>query len=65
MVRGCPPGMGYYGRINFGGTAIVVKAAIEAGVKGLVFFSTIAVYGNSNGQILTEESPTHQEVFRI
>jgi len=29
----------------------------------LVFFSTIAVYGNSNGQILTEESPTHPDTF--
>ena len=41
-----------YERINVGGTATVVKAAVEAGVKRLVLFSTIAVYGNSDGQRL-------------
>lgn len=45
-----------YERINVGGTANVVAAACRAGVKRLVFFSTIAVYGPSNGRILTEET---------
>jgi nucleoside-diphosphate-sugar epimerase len=52
-----------YERINIGGTATVVKAAVEAGVKRLVFFSTIAVYGNSNGQILNEETPAKPDTF--
>ena len=52
-----------YERINVGGTACVVKAAIEAGVKRLVFFSTIAVYGNSNVQILTEYAPAKPDTF--
>ena len=52
-----------YERINVGGTATVVKASIEAGVKRLVFFSTIAVYGNNDGRILTEDSPTHPDNF--
>jgi len=34
-----------YERVNIGGTAMVVDAAIKAGVKRLVLFSTIAVYG--------------------
>ena len=45
-----------YERINVGGTAVVVNAAIKAGVKRIVFASTIAVYGPSGGQVLNEES---------
>ena len=50
-------------RINVGGTATVVETAISAGVKRLVLFSTIAVYGQAKGQILNEHSPTHPETF--
>jgi UDP-glucose 4-epimerase len=52
-----------YEKINVGGTANVVKAAVEAGVKRLVFFSTIAVYGNSNNQILPEDTPAKPDTF--
>ncbi|MBU2233923.1 NAD-dependent epimerase/dehydratase family protein, partial [Patescibacteria group bacterium] len=38
-----------YERVNVGGTATVVEAAIKAGVKRVVLFSTIAVYGPSEG----------------
>ncbi len=52
-----------YERINVGGTSTVVAAAIQAGVRRVVFFSTIAVYGQSNGRILTEDSPPHPDTF--
>jgi nucleoside-diphosphate-sugar epimerase len=52
-----------YERINVGGTATVVEAAKSAGVERLVFFSTIAVYGNSAGKVLTEDSPPHPDSF--
>ena len=52
-----------YERINVGGTENVVEAAVEIGLKRLVFFSTISVYGNANGRILTEDIPPHPENF--
>lgn len=52
-----------YERINVGGTATVVDAATEAGVRRVVLFSTIAVYGDSAGQILTEDSPARPDTF--
>ena len=52
-----------YERINVDGTATVVDASREAGVRRLVFFSTIAVYGASAGGVLTEESPARPDSF--
>jgi nucleoside-diphosphate-sugar epimerase len=52
-----------YEQINVNGTATVVAAARGAGVGRLVFFSTIAVYGASNGGVLTEESPLRPDSF--
>lgn len=52
-----------YERINVGGTATVVASAIKAGVKRVVFFSTIAVYGPSDGCVLDEMSPAHPDTF--
>ncbi len=51
-----PPAMReVYQRINVGGTATIVEAAVREGVKRVVLFSTIAVYGDARRQILTEE----------
>ena len=52
-----------YERVNIGGTATVVEAAIKAGVKRVVLFSTIAVYGLSDGRVLNEMSSTHPDTF--
>jgi UDP-glucose 4-epimerase len=52
-----------YEHINVGGTASVVEAATSAGVKRVVLFSTIAVYGQAKGEVLDEQSPTRPETF--
>ena len=54
---------GKYEHINIGGTAMVVEAAIKAGVGRVVLFSTIAVYGQAAGQVLDEQSPTIPVTF--
>jgi UDP-glucose 4-epimerase len=46
-----------YERTNVHGTRVVVEAARDAGAGRLVFFSTIAVYGEASGQVFREESP--------
>lgn len=59
-----PAGLkGEYERVNVGGTSIIVDAAIRAGVKMLVFFSTVAVYGNCSGQTVNELSSTRPDTF--
>jgi UDP-glucose 4-epimerase len=52
-----------YERINVGGTSAVVEVAIQAGVKRVVFFSTIAVYGKSDGRVLTEDASPHPDTI--
>ena len=50
-------------RVNIGGTATVVEAAIKAHVRRVVLFSTIAVYGRSAGRLLSEISKTFPDSF--
>jgi UDP-glucose 4-epimerase len=52
-----------YEHVNVSGTAMIVEAAIKAGVKRVVLFSTIGVYGQADGQVLNEQSPTHPDTF--
>ena len=52
-----------YERVNVGGTAVVVEAAIKAVVRRVVLFSTIAVYGASESHVLNEMSPTNPDTF--
>jgi nucleoside-diphosphate-sugar epimerase len=63
MINPVPSLKEKYKQVNVRGTATVVEAAIQAGLKRILFFSTIAVYANSNGKIITEDSPTHPETF--
>jgi nucleoside-diphosphate-sugar epimerase len=51
------PDLEHFKRINVGGTAAVIDAANQLGIQRLVFFSTIAVYGPSKGEIFDEGSP--------
>jgi nucleoside-diphosphate-sugar epimerase len=39
---------------NVGGTERVLDAAVEAGVKRIVYVSTVGVFGNTNGKIVNE-----------
>jgi UDP-glucose 4-epimerase len=48
--------MPLYTLVNVEGTRNVVEMALTAGVKRLIFFSTISVYGNSNGTVLNEDT---------
>ena len=52
-----------YERINVGGTATVIAAAVKAGIKRVVLASTIAVYGRSDGHIITEDTPPNPDTF--
>ena len=52
-----------YHSVNVVGTKNVIDAANEEGVKRVVFFSTIAVYGHSGGRILNEMSPTNPVTY--
>jgi UDP-glucose 4-epimerase len=63
-VTNVPPSLfARFEQINVGGTATVVDMAVKAGVKRVVLFSTIAVYGVSQGQVLTESSIPHPTTF--
>jgi|WetSurMetagenome_2_1015567.scaffolds.fasta_scaffold00563_11 nucleoside-diphosphate-sugar epimerase len=52
-----------YERINVGGTKNVVDAGTMSDVRRVVLFSTIAVYGSSDGQIITESTPPKPDTF--
>lgn len=45
-----------YEKVNVGGTRLVVEEAGRAGVRRVVLFSTIALYGPSAGGLHTEDS---------
>jgi len=50
-----------YWRVNVEGTRCVVEEWEVAGVEGLVYFSTISVYGPTVGTCADEDTPPHPE----
>jgi nucleoside-diphosphate-sugar epimerase len=52
-----------YERVNVGGTANVVRSAAEVGVQRVLYVSTIAVYGQSCGEMLTEDHVARPDTF--
>jgi len=53
-----------YKKINVDGTKNVVRAALRAGAKRIIFFSMISVYGPSNGNIFNEDSAPNLKCSR-
>ncbi|MHB0877598.1 MAG: NAD-dependent epimerase/dehydratase family protein [Anaerolineae bacterium] len=46
-----------YQEVNVGGTEAVLRAAVARGVSRVVYFSTIAVYGSTDGRVVDESTP--------
>ena len=56
IVNPAPSLIDEYRRVNVDGTKAVLAVAADSGVRRVVFFSTICVYGNSGGEVLDERS---------
>jgi UDP-glucose 4-epimerase len=54
---------GLYEEINVRGTLNVVNESIRTGVRRVVFLSTVSVYGQSRGEVLTEDSPANPDTY--
>ena len=52
-----------YRRVNVDGTRTVVDTAVAAGVRRVLFFSTIAVYGPTGGRGVDEITPPQPDTF--
>ncbi|HSP16217.1 MAG TPA: NAD-dependent epimerase/dehydratase family protein [Thermoanaerobaculia bacterium] len=52
-----------YHRVNVEGTRTIVRASEEAGVRRIVFCSTISVYGDSQSAVLTEGLPPSPDTW--
>jgi nucleoside-diphosphate-sugar epimerase len=52
-----------YRKINVGGTKNVVESALKANVRRILFFSTISVYGDTDGRIVSEDTPPRPDTF--
>ena len=52
-----------YERVNVEGTRVLVEAAQKAGVRRVVFFSTISVYGPTGGGSVDETTPPRPDTI--
>jgi nucleoside-diphosphate-sugar epimerase len=52
-----------YRKINVGGTKNVVECAVRENVGRILFFSTISVYGDTGGQIVSEATLPRPDTF--
>lgn len=52
-----------YRKINVGGTKNVVESAVKANVRRVLFFSTISVYGDTEGHIVNEDTSPRPDTF--
>jgi UDP-glucose 4-epimerase len=52
-----------YWRVNVEGTRRLVDASVAAGVRRLIFFSTISVYGAARAVAADESTPPHAETL--
>ncbi|HEX6099709.1 MAG TPA: NAD-dependent epimerase/dehydratase family protein [Thermoanaerobaculia bacterium] len=52
-----------YRRVNAGGTENVVRAAAEAGVRRIVYCSTINVYGGNLHEVVDESTPPRPDTI--
>jgi nucleoside-diphosphate-sugar epimerase len=52
-----------YRETNVLGTANVISAAVDAGVRSLVFTSSMSVYGRLSPELVTEETPATPTLF--
>ncbi len=51
-----------YEQVNVGGTKTLLEEAVRSGVKRVVLFSTISVYGSSTGRAIIHEDTAPQPV---
>jgi nucleoside-diphosphate-sugar epimerase len=57
-VQPAPPSLAAeYERVNHGGARVVADACARAGVRRLVLFSTVAVYGDTGPEGVDEDTP--------
>lgn len=62
-ARNWAPDAGIYHKVNVGGFVNVAEAALECGVRRVVFTSTCLTLGPSNGHVTDEQTPRPTPVF--